>query len=52
MKPLAEGIEEEKDGEVEEEGDTISHASHLESGKAVEEIGTDSATFVRCGTRL
>ena len=52
MKPLAEGIEEEEDGEMEEEGDTVSQASHLESGKAVEKIGTDSATFVRWGTRL
>jgi hypothetical protein len=52
MKPLAEGIEEEEDGEVEEEGDTVSQASHLESGKAVEKIGTHSATFVRCSTRL
>jgi hypothetical protein len=52
MKPLAEGIEEEEDGDVEEDGDTMSQASHLESGKAVEKISTDSATFVRCGTRL
>jgi hypothetical protein len=52
VKPLADGIEEEEDGEMEEDGDTVSQASHLESGKAVEKIGTDSATFVRSGTRL
>jgi len=34
IEPLAEGIEEEKDDEVEENGDTISQASHLEFGKA------------------
>jgi hypothetical protein len=34
MKPLAEGIEEKEDGDVEEDGDTMSQASHLESGKA------------------
>jgi hypothetical protein len=45
-------MEEEEDGEMEEDVDTVSQASHLESGKAVEKIGTDSATFVRCGTRL
>jgi hypothetical protein len=37
---------------MEEDRDTVSQASHLESGKAVEKIGTDSTTFVRCGTRL
>jgi hypothetical protein len=52
MKPLADGIEEEEDGEMEEDGDTVSHASHLESGKTVEKIGTDSATFVMRGTWL
>ena len=52
MEPLAEGIEEEEDGEMEEDGDNVSQASHLESGKAVEEIGAHSATFVRCGARL
>jgi len=52
MKPLAEGIEEEEDSEMEEDRDNVSQASHLESGKAVEKIGTHSATFVRCGTRL
>ena len=36
---------------MEENGDAISEASHLESGKAIEEIGARSATFVRCGTR-
>jgi hypothetical protein len=45
-------MEEKEDSEMEEEGDTISQASHLELRKAVEKIGTDSATFVRCGTRL
>ena len=52
MKPLAEGIEEEEDGEMEEDRDTVSQAYHLESGKAVEKIGTNSATFVRCGSWL
>jgi hypothetical protein len=52
MKPFAEGIEEEEDGEMKEDGDTVHQASHLEFGKAVEKIGADSATFVRCGTRL
>ena len=52
MKPLAYGIEEEEDSEVEEDGDTVGQASHLESGKAVEKIGTDSAAFVRWGTWL
>ena len=51
-KPLADGVEEEEDGEMEEDGDTVSQASHLELGKAVEEIGAHSATFVRCGARL
>jgi hypothetical protein len=51
-KPLAEGIEEEEDGEMKEDGDAVSQASQLESGKAVEKIGTHSATFVRCGIRL
>jgi hypothetical protein len=52
MKPLAEGVEEEKNGKVEENGGTISQTSHLESRKAVKEIGAHSATFVRCGIRL
>ena len=52
MKPLAESIEEEEDGDVEEDRDTVSQASHLESGKAVEKIGMHPATFVRCGSRL
>jgi hypothetical protein len=52
MKPLAKGIEEEEDGEMEEDGDTVGQASHLELGKAVEKIGTHSAAFVRCGTWL
>ena len=52
IEPLAEGIEEEEDGEMEEDGDAVDQASHLESGKAVEKIGTHFATFVRCGIRL
>ena len=49
MKPLAYGIEEEEDGEMEEDGDAIGQASHLEFGKAVEKIGMHSSAFVRCG---
>jgi len=52
MKQLAQGIKEEEDGEMEEDRDTIGQASHLKFGKAVEEIGTDSATFMRSGTWL
>ena len=52
MKPLADGVEEEEDSEMEEDGDAVSQASHLEFGKAVEKIGAHSATSVRCGTRL
>jgi hypothetical protein len=52
IEPLAEGIEEEKDDEVEENGDTISQASHLEFGKAFKEIGTHSAMCVGRGTWL
>ncbi len=44
IEPLAEGIEEEEDGEVEENGGTISQASHLEFGEAIKEIGAHSAT--------
>ena len=52
VEPLAKGIEEEEDGEVEENGDTISQASHLEFGEAIEEIGAHSATCVRHGAWL
>ena len=52
IKPLAEGMKEEEDGEVEENRDAINQAFHLKSGKAVKEICAHSATFVRCGTRL
>ena len=52
VEPLAQGIEEEEDGEVEENGNTISQASHLESGQAVKEIGAHSTTCVRRGTWL
>ena|SRR5712671_6359262 len=52
IKPLAEGIEEEENGEVEENGDTISQASHLEFGEAIKEISAHSTTCVRRGTWL
>jgi hypothetical protein len=52
IKPFAKGKKEEEDGEVEENGNTISQPSHLELGKAVEKIGAHAASFVWCGTRL
>ena len=52
MEPFTEGKEEEEDGEMEENGNTIIQASHLELGKAVEEVGAHATSFVWCGTRL
>jgi len=54
IEPLAEGMEEEEDGEVEESGDTISQASHLEFGiwRGHQRERQHSATCVRRGTWL
>ena len=52
VEPIAEGKEEEEDSDVEENGDSVGQASHLELGKPIEEIGARSATFVTCRIRL
>jgi hypothetical protein len=52
IEPFAEGKEEEEDGDMKENRNTIIQASHLELGKTVEEIGAHAASFVWCGTRL
>jgi hypothetical protein len=52
MKPFAEGKEEEEDGKVGHNKNTVDLVSHLELGKAVEEIGGHVVSFVRSGIWL